>query len=402
MRKLIAILCTSMLIISFGAAEVAYSQQDIYNSIFAACSWMDRNASPLKNTDSPASDYFIMAMARMNKSYDFDAFAKLCDSRAPSTYRDGQRIVMAKTACGSAVSDDMVRSYTYDTDNFDSLADLAGAIITLDCGRYAVNDEEKSKDTLISGLLAAQHIDGSFSSDCYTTALSIIALSPYKGLNYDTGNDKISVSYSVDSALVNAAQFLGNAKGPDYGYSDIRTTAFVIIALDSIGIDADNDASFSDNGISPVSWLISHQEEDGNFNFSAEDTAFALCALTSHLRAMQDKSLFFSFSEKDPLDLDAVSYDISGNTPEESIEQAVSDEQDASVSEKSVSSVFATPVPKTEKTSTRHVTLAVSVIFTTVIFIGACTYIVIRFKFPELLKRNRKSQKDNKDNVNKH
>ena len=393
MKKLIAVLC-ALICFSFGAAEAAYSQQDMYDLISSTCSWMDKNASPLKNPDSSSSDYFIMAMARMNKSYDFEAFAKLSDSKEPSTYRDGQRIVMTKTACDSAVSDSMLKTYTYDIDKFDNLTDLAGAIITLNCGRYAVNDEGKSKDTLIADLLSSQHNDGSFSGDCYTTALSIIALAPYNGMSYTAGSKKTVASYSVESALSDAVQYLENAKGPDFGYANIRTTAFVIIALDSLGIDTDNDAAFSDGGSSPVSWLISQQAADGSFNSSAEDTAFALCALTSRLRAMQGKSPFFSFSEKDSLNFDEVKSGGTDAAAEESAEQTTPNESAAQEPGNSVSDVFATPVPASENPggNTKHVIIVSVMIFTTVIFFGVCTYIVIRFKFPELLKRLKKKQ----------
>lgn len=420
MKKLTAALCALMIILSFTLAEAAYSQKDIYNSISSACSWMDKNASPLKNPDSVASDYFIIAMARMNKSYDFDRFARLADSRKQSTYRDGQRIVMSKTACGSKVSDSMVKAYTYDTDSLDNITDLAGAIITLDCGKYEVKDDEKSKDALITKLLAAQHSDGSFSGDCYTTALSIIALSPYIKLNYKSDSNDDAVSYSVESALLNAVQFLGNAKSADFGYSTIRTTAFVIIALDSVGIDADNDVGFADNDNSPLSWLMLTQESQGSFNSSAEDTAFALCALTSHLRAMQGRSPFFSFSEKDALNLNAAksgssenrsgswfgSADIYGNGEEAAENAADADTPDESVSEKpkkSVPNTFATPVPASENpdSGAKHVILVISIIFTTVIFIGVCTYIVIQFKFPELLKGLKKKPRENCNNNDK-
>ncbi len=303
MKKFIAALCAIMLSLPIAPALAAYTQADIYTSIDSGTAWMEKNAAPLKRPESAASDYYIMALARANKPYDYAAYAKYIGSRTPSTNNDGQRLIMVSTACKTVLADNFVKMYTY-SDMPETASELAGAVLALDCGGYEVNGNGITKNHMLAALLEMQQTNGSFNNDVFTTAKAVLALAPYKNSQFKVNGEHENAVYTYDTsaAIKNAAQYLSISMDADSGFKTINNTAYVIMALDAIGMDADNDSSFAYNGLSPVSWIKNRQQSDGSFNSSADDTALALCAMVSHLRAMQGKSSFFDFTSHDATD----------------------------------------------------------------------------------------------------
>lgn len=300
MKKHSAALCGIIIALTGTVPVSAYSQQDIYASADKALDWIVSESSPLKQPDSAASDNTVIALARMGKGFDFNRYLSYTEARNPSTDKDGQRLIMTETACGSKASDGFVRMYTYNRMREDA-ADLSGAIITLDSGGYSVKSEDISMEHIVLNLMTMQQPDGSFAGDVYTTARSMIALSFHRGSRYDISGtgDGESYSYSTESAIANAADYLASRINSDGGYGTFTNTAYVLMALDSVGINAEKDGRFAPGGSSPVSWIMTKQNSDGSFNSSADDTSLAACALVSHLRAVQGKAGFFRFTSAD-------------------------------------------------------------------------------------------------------
>ena len=330
MKKLAAILCAVSLFSLPKLSYAAYSQYNIYNSIQDAYAWMEENASPLSSTDYAAADYYITAVARMGFNYNYSAYVNRAETRPSSTYTDAQRLVIATTACGSVWNENALREYTYKNLR-DNPGELAGALITLDCGGYKVPEGSNiNRDHIIVTLLSMQRPDGSFEGDVYTTARAVTALAPYINTQYklSTGEHKnAEYTYSTQSVVLNAIHFLEGAKGGDCGYGTVTNTANVIIALDAVGVSADADPGFVTGNLSPLSWLKSQQAEDGSFNGSAYDTALAMCAMTSHLRAMQGLSRFYDFTANDTVDISAAEsgdpHDLSGDSSKTEVKKAV-------------------------------------------------------------------------------
>lgn len=302
MKKLSAVTAavTFTFMLTASSVSAAYTQYDIQSAADKAMAWQEENANPKTYAGSGASDYYIMALSRMNKSYNFSAYSKLIGGITPSTKQDGQRLVMASAACGDSLSDSMVGYYTYQAD-LDSATDLAGAIITLDSGGYTVPEGQGDINNMVGVLLTMQQSDGSFGRDIATTAKAVIALSPRVNAQYQTKGSQDSEihTYSVNDALGNALNYLSANQQGDGGFGTVTNTAYVITALDSIGEDADSNPGFVKNGASPIKYIISKQKESGSVNDSADDTAMAAVAMTSHLRAMQGKSPFFKFTSGD-------------------------------------------------------------------------------------------------------
>ena len=302
MKKIISLTFAFFLALSL-TANAAYTGADIYKSMERAFGWMDKNASPLGDADSVASDYFVMALARANRSFDFGKYIKITGSKRNETIQDAHRIIMSNAASGGRLDETLIANNTYST-KLDSCDDLAGAIIALCGGGYTVRSENNSIDEMTARLISNQLSDGSFDRDIVTTAKSIIALSFCSGRVYAVDGDYKDVVYyyDVNNSILRAVNYLQNSKNDDFGYGSIMNTAYVIMALDSAGIDADNDLGFSAGEKSLLGNLLEKQSEDGSFSDSADDNAFVLCALVSHLRAMQGKAHFFEFRSDDRLE----------------------------------------------------------------------------------------------------
>lgn len=302
MKKSAAAVTAAVLLFS-AAANAAYNQSDIQNSINSSFEWMEHNFSALSNPGTAASDFYIMALSRMNKEYSYSKYVDLTEKINPTTKQDGQRLIMSNAACGEHLNDSFVAIFTYDSD-FNSAADLAGAVITLGSGGFTAKEGSPSSENLAATLLTYQQANGSFENDMLSTAKAVIALSNYLDYEFEIqGENKNEVyTYNTNDAVYNAVEYLSGVQGSDGGFSTVSNTVYTIIALDSIGIDADNDERFIKNGSSPLAFLMSMQLDDGSFNSSAEDTALSACALVSHLRAMQGKTKFFNFTSDDSVD----------------------------------------------------------------------------------------------------
>ena len=336
MKKTAICAAVSLSLLSATVAYAGYSQVQIENSINSALSWQEEYASPGSTPGSMASDYFIIAMARMNKNYDFDAYARVAAAIDPSTKQDAQRIIMANTSCGHRFTASYVGLFTYETD-LETASDISDALITLDSGGYSIVDSDIEKDSMVSALMTMQQSNGSFENNILTTAKAVIALSNYVNTVYELSTaDGGTYSYNTNSSIDAALGYLSSNQQTDGGFGSIMNTAYTIMALDSMDIDADNDQRFQKDGNSGVGYIMSMQTDNGSFQNSAEDTAIASCALVSHLRAMQGKAKFFSFKSRDSLDA------TSGSS---SSEETQSGGSSSSAPAKPASSSNASPAP---------------------------------------------------------
>lgn len=296
-----AVLAVCMLLpVGAGAVETQYSTQELINNAFT---WLETNAQPMSAAGASSSDYYIMALARMGRDYPYSSYVEATSRITPSTPQDAQRLIMSNAACGEVLSNSFVGAYTYNA-QLDTASDIAGAIITLrGCGYEVVSDTE-SIENMTGRLLTMQQSNGSFGNDVLSTARSVIALSWSSGSEYILKGtaDTEEYTYSVDSALENALSYLSSNQASDGGFGTISATAYTVIALDSIDVDAQNDYRFIKNGVSPFEYIAAHALADGSFSSSADDTAMAVCALVSHLRAMQGKAAFFAINSGDEVD----------------------------------------------------------------------------------------------------
>lgn len=330
-----ALIILSCLTLYSTSANAQHTQTDLYNSINNAFTWQSTNADALSSPGTAASDFYIMALSKMGADYDYGAYVRSTEPIVPSTKQDGQRLIMANAAAGEFLSNSFVGWYTYNAE-FDNASDLAGAIITLKSGDFTVSNSNTDLDRMTSQLLTYQQSNGSFGNDVLSTAKAVMALSYFRNTEFEIqGENKNEFySYNSETAIDSAIGYLSSSQKSDGGFSTVLNTAFSVIALDSVGVDSDDDSRFAKNSNTPISFLLSIQQPNGSFNGLAEDTAISSCALVSHLRFVQNKSNFFDFKSNDKI-----------NVPKK--------EEGASSSATHSNSLNATPTPKpTQKTVT--------------------------------------------------
>ena len=299
MKRIVALI-SAFFMLFIPSANALYSGAQLYDNMEQAFIWIDENISPLGDTDSVASDYYIMAKKRSGDVFDYNKYVKITNSKTPVTLQDAHRIITANTASGGYMDEEFVRACTYECD-FIRASDIAGAITALLSGEYKIKSLKTDINQLAVGLLSMQNTDGGFDGSVLSTAKSIIALSFLSGNAYIVKGSEMGEKYryDVNVSILRAVNYLQNNKNEDFGFGSVMDTAFVVMALDSAGVDADNDPGFSDGENSTIGALMSYRNSDGSFGAHPDDTAVVACALVSHLRAMQGNSPFYALRTED-------------------------------------------------------------------------------------------------------
>lgn len=178
------------------------------------------------------------------------------------------------TACGTDGSVDLIAGGVYDYAG-DSLGmqGLNGwifALIALDCGGYAVPEGSRyTREDILAEILSAQEPDGGFglvagASDTDITAMAVQALVPYA---------EAEAASAVDAALVwLAGQMTDDGLFAYWGQPSAESSAQVVIALCSLGIDPAEDARFAKNGTNVLDALLdTYRRADGSYSHTPEE-----------------------------------------------------------------------------------------------------------------------------------
>lgn len=334
--KRTALLLITTAVLAFPHCVTAASQSEVATAAKKAINILDKSDVAKNYPASAAADYFIMSASRMGTDYNYSSYISLTDTVNPTTRQDAHRLIMSASACGGRYPDSFVGMYTYDVD-FESATELAGAIIALESGGYEVKRENYSLDNMMGKLLTMQQSNGSFANDTVATAKSIIAMTYRAGFEYNMNgtHDGEVYNYSVNSGINSAVEYLSSIQSDDGGYGTISATSYAVAALNAAGVNPDGDSRFTVNAATPVSYIISHQNDNGGFSDYAEDTAMGAFALTSHLRAMQGLSPFFDFISNDMPDTSPTENSTQTQTQDEDATQATqTSKPEATVKEK--------------------------------------------------------------------
>lgn len=179
------------------------------------------------------------------------------------------------------------------------------ALLAMDSGNYEVPAEAKwNREDLLAIILSKQLPDGGFnlrstgSSDPDMTAMVLHALAPY----YREG--RAEVRAVVDEAL----DTLSRLQDQDGHYISLgavnsESTAQVLIALCSLGIDPDTDPRFIKNGRTLPENLLQFKAEDGGFKHVLEQgtdamaSEQALIALAAYVRFKDGRTSLYDYSD---------------------------------------------------------------------------------------------------------
>lgn len=159
-------------------------------------------------------------------------------------------------------------------------------LIALDSKQYTVPGGAKySRDELIKMILLRQKSNGGFSlsdddtgSDPDITAMAVQALAPYynstQRYTYTRQSNAGTVSRTVKEVVDECIAWLSSVQRTDgdfgsWGTVNAESTAQVIVALCSLGINPNTDARFIKNGYSVIDGLMKYKNEaDGGFYHS--------------------------------------------------------------------------------------------------------------------------------------
>jgi hypothetical protein len=270
------------------------------------------------------SDWFVLAMARLGLSADYGDYLSALTQAVQSRYQSASRLSSAKAtewhrialtalACGGdpvsiGGNIDLIADGTYNRGLTKPL-DYQGnngpvyALIALDSMNYSVPaDAYETRPQMIQRILDSQLEDGGFAqsggaSDVDMTAMALTSLAPYAG------------RYS--SAIQRGLSFLSQKQTSGGGFSsggveNAESTAQVIIALTSLGINPQTDARFIKQDRSAVEALTGYVTQSGGVRHTADsaenDMAAqqSLCALAALILQMNGQGGFYRFTGEAP------------------------------------------------------------------------------------------------------
>ncbi len=242
------------------------------------------------------SEWYVIALSQSG-TYDFSryesALVAYLNSATISSASSRLKFALCLVAVGS--------ENEYIRNAIDSSVGKQG-IMSLIFGLHLINNGYTAADytaqDLALEIVGAQLADGGWSvvgqaGDPDVTAMALQAVAPYCESNA-----------SVKSASERAVDFLSSKQLPSgdfasFGTPNPESTAQVIIALASLGIDAENDARFKKNG-TPFDGINKYRLPSGDFAHTeggasnANATMQVFCASAAYIRFCRGLSPFYS------------------------------------------------------------------------------------------------------------
>lgn len=298
--------------------EEENAAQSIYDGIIS-CKLAETNAVTvqefidgyLTEKAGTVSETYIHALVQSSE-YDFSGYLEslkkyLSENKVSASSSRMKYALILNAVCSE--SDTEAAEYISDTaQNSIGKQGIMSWVFGLHMVNNGISCSYTAED-IIAKLLEFQLEDGGFAvtgtrGDIDVTAMAIQSLAQYYG------------SEQVKAAADKAVQMLSSRQNDDgdfssYGVSNAESTAQVIIALSSIGIDCNSDSRFIKNGKTPFDGLKKYMLADGNFchditvqgdkiEKKANETAAAqaLCAAVAYTRMQNGKSGFYIFDKQ--------------------------------------------------------------------------------------------------------
>jgi hypothetical protein len=321
---------------------------------------------------SSVNDWLALGAARLGITEDTGFYTEALTTAVQALYdnqnlsgvkaTEWHRMSLTLLALGADPTDvegiDLIADGTYNHGQFGSLGrqgvnGWCFALMSLDASREAVPDgADYTREDLISAILEGQLSNGAFAlagmgADVDLTAMVLQALAPYYT---KTGSGMGEVSEetlnNVDEAVLKSLTWLSAVQRTDgafegLGTANAESTAQVLIALTSLGIDPQKDARFIKEDGSALDGLMLFQMPDGGFaHVLKEDgsqsqtnglaSAQSLCAIAALYRFMTGQGALYDFqgsTDEQPSEEETTEKDASET------EQTTVSEQKATVQE---------------------------------------------------------------------
>ncbi len=261
--------------------------------------WID---GELTDNAGRSSEWYIFGLSRYGK-YNFSAYHDaLLEYLSENTVRSA--VSRQKYALILALTGE---SDSYISETIDSTIGEQG-VMSYIYGLHLLNNGYKSSvtdtDTVINELLALQKNDGGWAvmgdiGEVDATAMAIQSLSPHY-------NQREDVKIAIDRALTLLSERqLENGDYSSYGIPNPESTAQVLIALTSLGIDPLTDERFIKNGSTLLDGIEIYRNNDGSFSHekgkesSESATVQVFYALVSYKHFCEGKGSVYIFTEEE-------------------------------------------------------------------------------------------------------
>ncbi|MCR4778155.1 MAG: terpene cyclase/mutase family protein, partial [Lachnospiraceae bacterium] len=307
-NKIFAILCIAILLLTnttvYAKENTAGEVSNALGGIVSykvneagakdAQSWLD---GALTEGAGVTSEWYVAGLTGSDTKYNFDSYKTALEAFVnvekiqSATTREKYALLLILTG-----SDSKFIGKTAD----DSIG--KAGIISLVFGLHLLNNGVESKeytaDKLVDEILSLRLSDGGWAlmgkvSDVDVTAMTIAALAPYYESN-ETVKTSVDEALTLLSARQNEA---GDFAG--FGKDNAESTAQVLFALSSLGIDSANDERFIKGENTVIDGLLKYKNSDGSFSHeeggaaNESATAQSFYAFTAYERMINGKGPLF-------------------------------------------------------------------------------------------------------------
>lgn len=252
------------------------------------------------------SEWYAIALSQSGK-YDFSAYEtaliKYLSENEVYSASSRQKYALALIGTGST------NQYIYNTLN-DSIGKQG--VMSFIFGLHMLNNGYSSNEYSLASvkdkLLSLQLADGGWSimgttGEVDVTAMAVQALAPY----YKTDSN---IKKAIDRALTLLSERqMSSGDYSSYGVGNPESTAQVLVALSSLGIDCKNDTRFIKNGNTLFDGIKNYRLSDGTFchkqggGYNETATSQVFYSMVSYLRMTEGKTSLYIFDGRNPLGL---------------------------------------------------------------------------------------------------
>ena len=288
----------------------------------------------LSQNPANGSEWYILALSQYG-NYDFNTYKNSLRS-----YLENNEV----TSPSSRLKFALVLSAIGSTDSY--IGRVAGeaigkqGIMSYIFGLHLLNNisTDNTKNEVINTILSLQKSDGGWAvmgelGDNDVTAMTVQALAPY----YKTNQN---VKTAIDKALT----LLSNRQKSDgdyasYGIDNPESTAQVLVALSSLGIDCEKDSRFIKNGKTLIDGIEKYRLENGSFchqigkDSNANATIQVFYSMVSYIRMTQGKTPLYILDNAKPVKIENESANTPESTKSESTKTANSSTPSGNVAE---------------------------------------------------------------------
>lgn len=244
------------------------------------------------------SDWLFIALKRLDENLNSEVYLNALNSKPKENFNitDKERVALLYALCGK--KSEFTDSILSLEPSILTVNEATYALILLDSNAYTSNILKRND--LINRLISLQLNDGGWALSGTTYDVDITAMT-LQALSLYLEHEDVAASVSKALTLLSSKQ-TENGDFKSRGTPTCESTAQVIIALYSLGINPKNDSRFIKNGNTLFDGLAHYQTSEGLYSHfigtaaNGIATAQAACALASAHRFESRKLSIYRFS----------------------------------------------------------------------------------------------------------